>query len=542
MVRRNLSAGKIGLLLLTLAVEAVTTNSCNPKKHDDSDSISHAESPVPPQQSPAPPASQPTQTGSDPTQDIIDSTDVAKDAALLKEAESTLTNLDTLRDETGAKLWGSKSNCAQTKIAILDNGYLGLKNSLGKRLPPNLSIQPFKFNSLAPSPHGTKLAELIWAMCTGSLTYSPQLAGPTLRLYNANGFSNFKSAIDAIAKDPVDIVLYAQVWEFGGNFDGTGFINAEVNKLTKLGVRWINASGNYGQSTWQGTVQFTASQSAGVSNETVVGLPYQGQYVRMAVHQPSESVKITLAWNDYRDSKDYRTNQDLNIQVFANPTDKPVAEGKLIQDGQDHSREPAATAALYSAHAREQITVSLGSGLYIIRISSPHTQAFNQQSQLRLSASGGDISFLDQTPAASVMIPADNPTVITVGASDVDFSSSSHPAIGVQKPNILAPSILEYANDHSLGGSSTAAAVAAALTAMYESSCGAMLNRQWIAAFALGKFQESKSVSQATPNQEDSSASAHSGLSHTVSDSNQSQTMQVMTLPKDGQCLASPVE
>ena len=53
----------------------------------------------------------------------------------------------------------------------------------------------------------------------------------------------FKDAVETVAHENFDLVLYAQNWEFGGNGDSKGFINALVNQATQAGVIWMQVSG-----------------------------------------------------------------------------------------------------------------------------------------------------------------------------------------------------------------------------------------------------------------------------------------------------------
>lgn len=400
--------------------------------------------------------------------------------------KSTITNLDDLITAIHGSNWHKAgANCAGKTIAIFDNGFSGLEDSKGVRLPPNLVIEPSTANAAVDTPHGTKLTEIIWAICTGSRVYSPARPGPTLKLFNTNGYTNLANAVDAVVRSPVDIVLYSQVWEFGGNFDGKGFINSLVNKVTSRNILWVNAAGNYGQTSWQNLITFDGK------NE--VTLPHEGRYLRFAVNNPQTLVKLTLAWNDFGEDKSARTSQDLDL-ILEDVKHRPLTTGNLIQDGQDHKN-----AAGYSAYAREQVTATLEPGIYYLRITSTKPSMFNAKSRLRLGADGKDVVFIDQTPEASVMIPADNPSVLTVGASDVDFSSSGT-VVGTNshKPEILAPSILNFDNGMTYAGSSSAAAVAAAAIALYESKCGVKDHGQWVRIFS-GEMMGSKAVGAAAP-------------------------------------------
>ena len=108
------------------------------------------------------------------------------------------------------------------------------------------------------------------------------------------------------------------------------------------------------------------------------------------------------------------------------------------------------------------------------------------------------------------MIPADNPSVLTVGASDVDFSSAGTVfGTNTHKPEVLAPSVLNFDNGMLYAGSSSAAAVAAAAIALYESKCGVKDHDNWVRIFS-GQMMGLKAVGAPAP---------------------------VLTLPANGQCL-----
>lgn len=344
-------------------------------------------------------------------------------------------------------------------IAILDNGFAGLSASRGKHLPPDLSVFKGPLDNEGETLHGTKLAEVIFAMTSGSPNWSERSQHPTIKLYNANGFSNFSASVDQAIKDRVNIIVYSQVWEFGGNFDGRGFINAAVNKATSAGIVWINAAGNYATSSWQGPLIPNPDYTA--------RLPFESRYVRMVVNEPSTPVKIILSWNDFSDSKDWRTARNLDL-VLLDKNGRELASARKIQDGIDHGRSSS-----HSGHARESIETTLQPGIYLLRVDI-RSNNFDLNSRIRIAANGPDISFVDQSTDASVMIPADNPTVLTVGASDDSSSSFGRTSGGAQKPEVLAPSILQFERDISFQGSSSAAAVAAAAIAVFRDACGSV--------------------------------------------------------------------
>ncbi len=50
-------------------------------------------------------------------------------------------------------------------------------------------------------------------------------------------FTNLRAAIDGAIAANVHMIVYAQTWEYGGNLDGKGFINAQFDKAIAHGIR-----------------------------------------------------------------------------------------------------------------------------------------------------------------------------------------------------------------------------------------------------------------------------------------------------------------
>ncbi len=373
-----------------------------------------------------------------------------------KISNSTLTNLNDIITKVGMAKLHQKGHFGQgVKIAIFDNGYTDLSFSLGTRLPPNLQIQPYVKNEPADTIHGTKMAELAYGVATGSTRYSPSRPGPELLLYNTNGLTNFKHAInDAIVKG-VDFILYAQIWEYGGNRDGHGFINQYVNRAINAGIIWINAAGNYGRSTHSGGIS--------IREDSSVKLPYKDDSVRLTVEDSLEpfSVKITLGWNDFRDDMRYATTQDLDL-IVKDKHNNVVASSRLKQDGvfRDVATEGV------TAHAREVIKKRLAPGTYYLQVKA-NTRNFSPSSKLWIAANGAEIEQEDAGDNDSIFMPAGNPKVIAVGAADVNYSSSRPDS---SKPDMMSISQVHFSDGYSYGGTSAADAISVGALAAFASS------------------------------------------------------------------------
>ena len=343
------------------------------------------------------------------------------------------------------------------KVAILDNGFAGLSHSKGKRLPPDVKTFAAPGNEMASTAHGTKMAEIVYAIATGSSAYSPQISGPEMLLLNTNGYTNLLHAIDTVINENVDIVLYAQVWEYGGNFDGKGFINKEVDRALEAGVLWVNAAGNLGQATWNGNVD--------INSNRYLELPYKlredssHSYLRFTVPQSNTPTKIVLAWNDFTDQKEYKTPQDLDIELL-DEQGQLINSSTLVQTGLFRAGPQ------YSTHAREIIYENLNTGLYKLRIKAK-SYNFDEQSMIRVTVNGMGIYMLEQTRIPTVLIPAENPNVLTVGATDVDYSG-----LTLEKPEIKLRSEVIFGLDQNYKGTSAATAIAVGTLAVYFNHFG----------------------------------------------------------------------
>jgi hypothetical protein len=382
----------------------------------------------------------------------------------LPVSDSELANLSDIMARTGVDTLHARGKRGQdVTIAILDNGFAGLSHSVGVRLPPGLSVQPSPRPEQQETAHGVKLAEIAHAVATGSTRWDASRPGPRLLLFNANGFTNLKAAIDRVVELRPDIVLYAQVWEYGGNGDGTGFINREVRRATDAGVLWVNAAGNNGQAAWSGPVA--------IDSRGDVRLPHEGRYVRFSVPRSGTSVRIVLAWNDFDESKDYRTPQDLDL-VLEKDSDgarETVGVSRLEQRGGVASGEASSPGE--SAHARETLQKTLAAGVYYLRVEAA-SRNFDAESRLRLTIDGAGVRLLDKPEGDSVLIPADNPAVLTVGASDVDYSGRSAASSPLHKPEVTITSEVAFDDGERHHGTSAASAVAAGFLAAAQSARG----------------------------------------------------------------------
>jgi len=364
-----------------------------------------------------------------------------------------ITNLDSILQSTGSHAANQRGIFGgKIKIAILDNGFAGLRKQLGHSLPPDLRVETAPKNKEQDTDHGTKMAQLVYAAATGKANWTANTDGPELLLLNANGYSNFIHAIDQVIAKQVDVVLYSQVWEYGGNGDGEGFINAQVNRAISAGVTWVNAAGNFGMATYS---QYVRTDGAGQ-----VILPYLQKYIRVTTSEPVTDVKFVLSWNDFANDKDYRTPIDFDFKVY-DDRGREVVGSNLIQDGLEHGNKPG-----YTDHAREIMKLPLPRGTFYIAISTKN-QMLSPHTRIKLTADGYGVRIIDGSRDQSLMVPADNPQVIAVGALDAAYSSELAWYLQKRtKPDIWVESRVIMDDGMDVRGTSTAAAIFAGSLAL----------------------------------------------------------------------------
>lgn len=408
------------------------------------------------------------------------------------QAASVLENLVELRRFFGLTQYQYRPQLTQLKIAVIDNGFEGF-DSNKNQLPASaelVSAYPkemiTKFNlgdpeyiqAPLPTEHGKIMAQIVWGI-TGA---NPQ--GPKFYLLNANGITNFRRAVRYAIEQKVDLILYSQNRECCGNFDGGGFINAIVNQATQAGILWINAAGNYGGHVFNSSVQSVGAD--GILNFK------RARELRLRSRLDENKAQIILSWGASGAEEDSGTDQDLDLYVY-DKNNQVVAKSELKQVLNKDSLAEGETFL-----ARERIVYEFSknpNGYYRIVVKSKNRN-LNLNQQIRIiviperppiqdnekQKMVDAIEFLDATKGQEIMVPADNPNVITVG--DLSSFSAQGPTMdGRVKPEvILENSIANFSNGQSSSGTSNAAAYFTGIVAILK-SYAPHLNRERIIGF-----------------------------------------------------------
>ena len=354
---------------------------------------------------------------------------------------SPFKNLDVIAFNTNIDSYANAVSKRTVKIAILDNGFAGHES-----LPFTYHAGPIAVDAKTEESHGTYMAQIV----SGLLDRTPGIQYD-LHLFSAFGYSNLAAAVKAVVDGGFDVVLYSQVWEYGGNGDGRGFINTLVNQATSAGVVWINASGNFGNATYTAPVEVLPDQWAYLPS------PNHGVRVRCYDNKTKKcSLRAVLSWNDFKDQPEIGTDKDLDL-VLSDDTLKVLRTGGL----QQVVTAPANGTPGTSLYPREIVEADLTPGIYELRVKVRSANISKDTDRLRIVTSGDYLEQLDITDRRETLLaPADNASVITVGASDSDHSSSS---ASMGKPEISVPSEILLNGGDSFKGSSNSAAMTAAL-------------------------------------------------------------------------------
>lgn len=369
----------------------------------------------------------------------------------LSAQAQTFKNISVLQNSLGFKKYYIAGNTKPVKVAIFDKGFEGYQAEIGKSLPANTVYVagPVATPDDMKTEHGLRMAQIFTALATNNL-HNPSVVSE-FYLYNVYGYSNLKAAVDDAIARGIDVISYSEVWEYGGNHDGKGFINAQVSRATAAGILWINAAGNFALTTYNSAIS--------TGSEDWVKLPNQNNALAIRCEQNSAGkclIKAVLSWNDFKDDVNPGTDKDLDLALVDDMLN-------IIQtSGLRQSPDPKEERPGYSKYAREILTAELKPGTYYFRVKD-RSKNFGKNDRLRITVDGESISMPNHVVDESILNPGDNPSAITVGAFDANRSSIS---LKLNKPDIMAPSSMILQNGSEFRGSSNATAIVAAGAAL----------------------------------------------------------------------------
>ncbi len=319
----------------------------------------------------------------------------------------------------------------QLTIAIIDNGFSGYKKEIGKTLPRQTKYIPrSKSSTPSTSTHGLTTAQIYTAFVADGLLRSD--LEPQVYLIEVKDASDFPHAMDEVLARNVDIVVHTPVYEVSDK-DARN-INFQVKRATDAGVVWVNASGNFGMTSYSSAV-------GAPDRDGTILIPTENNAITVMCDRENCEGELSLIWNTNQNG----TTADLDL-ILLDKDFKTLSNSGRTKPGE----------------LREIIYAKLPRGRYYL-IVKDRGHNFEGSGKIRILAEGHGLRFLNYTSDESVFAPADSPYVITVGAIDTNASSESK---SKKKPEILSPSRIETDKGVILGSSSAAAIVAAKISLM----------------------------------------------------------------------------
>ena len=408
------------------------------------------------------------------------------------------------------------------KVAVFDQGFAGFKPG-DKTLPSHTVLIPNKYRPPSDDDHGYLMAQAYYQVLTDNL--ERKHFEPELYLYPIEGLSALEDAVDdAIAKG-VKLVIYPQVFDTGGNFDGKGPFNEVMNKLVNAGIIWVNSAGNYRGSVYNGPVQgstrgrdgFAVSQAEAdrlsgwqkarerkngetdvTEDPDIKWAPLVGYANTLTAEcRPTKEsgdsceVDVSLVWNDVREGGG--TNKDLDLYVFQglNAEEEledsqvrslfnslynfkgPVSQRPgLLYRSENQQIEGPRNERQQSRWPWETLDKKkVKKGRFYIRVKVTSPDNFTVNDKLRVSIMSTDAVRLadgEFDPKESLQVLADHEGAITTGALNPRGpEATSSISVKKGKPEVWVPGVLPLDSETRLVGNSVSAAVmGAGLTPM----------------------------------------------------------------------------
>lgn len=314
------------------------------------------------------------------------------------------------------------------KVAVLDTGWQGYRDQLGRSLPQNVTAKAFRPDGqfeARPSQHGVLCAEVVHAVA------------PEAELLLANWESDrpatFLDAVRWARRQGARVISCSVIMPTWSDNEGNGSAHAELAKLLGDDALLFAAAGNTAERHWHGP--FAGDDSGwhqwrpGVTDNRLV--PWE-----------MERVCVEMVW---------RGDARYRLEVLDGDTGKPAAVGVEGRDG-GH----AWSAARFVPDAGRT---------YLVRVRRLDGPA----GRFHLVALGASLDHVEAR--GSVAFPADGPEAIAVGAVGPDDRRLPYSACGLGtglcKPDFVAAVPFPSAwRDRPFTGTSAATPQAAALAAL----------------------------------------------------------------------------
>ncbi len=333
--------------------------------------------------------------------------------------------------KVGVEAWHARGLRGKgVKVAILDSGFRGYHDQLGKSLPRSVTVKSFRNDGdleARDSQHGILCAEVIHSLA------------PDAELLFANWEtdtpSKFLEAVRWARQEGAKVISCSIIMPAWGDSEGGGPIHAELTRILGSDMLCVASAGNTAKRHWQGAYR----PDAAGWHEWRGGCPDN-----FLAPNGEERVSVELTW---------KAGPNYEVVVYDDEGGAEVARSKA---------RPGETPC--SATARFRPTANHS---YRVRV---HCVA-GTPGAFHCVCLGGALGFVDAR--GSVCFPADGSEVLAVGAVDGDGKRLSYSSCGsatTPKPEVVAPvPFPSLFRDRPFAGTSAAAPQAAGLAALWFS-------------------------------------------------------------------------
>ena len=267
-----------------------------------------------------------------------------------------------------------------------------------------------------------------------------------LHLVRVNGLTTFENAVDWAIREDIDVISMSLSFFNESFYDGTGSINAQIDRLADAGILMVTSAGNYASEHWSGS--FSDPDGDGLHNfdSSDWGLP---------IYWSAGTRRVYLSWDQYGACGE----SDLDAYVY-NADGNLVGRSTSTQDRDARSCQPVERVSVQAHHE----------GWYYLRV---HHVAGAPDIRMNVLARGGYVWM--GNASSSITDPGTHPLALTVGAvrahdyllNDVETFSSQGPTLsGHAKPDIAGPNGLStytYGPTNFYGTSASTPAVVGAI-------------------------------------------------------------------------------
>lgn len=354
--------------------------------------------------------------------------------------------------------WNLGHRGENIRIAVVDVGFDGYEGLLGSELPGRVETRSFYGSAAGRGDltgqnqrHGTAVAEIVHDIAPAA----------DLLLTNASTTVEMAKAVEWALEEGADVINHSVGWFFGPG-DGTGEIATIVGEALDDDVVWVNAAGNFADAHWEGPYRDTDEDGVPEFDES------GDENLNLGDARQNPEVSFILMWNRWPMSTDLY----FDIEIW---------NGELlaVSSEADFQGYP---------YAFRTVTWEPDTGPVSIRIRLTDGDP-GVQPGLRLEAFRLDGGGLPEhaIPRGSLVIPADVPDVIAVGAIHwssmqlESFSSWGPNTSGVPKPELVAADGVSNSSFGTFRGTSAAAPHVAGAVALLHSAAprGGMVETRW---------------------------------------------------------------